>query len=63
MSGASCAGPPASYDAFIETEGVKIAKGGVEQLNGYMDRYEQLGTEGLVLCHWQNNQWTALRRL
>jgi hypothetical protein len=61
--GHSCDGPPASYDAFIETEGVKIAKGCVEQLSSYMDRHEQLGTQGLVLCQWQNSQWTALRRL
>jgi hypothetical protein len=61
--GHSCDGPPASYDAFIETGGVKIAKGGVEHLSRYMDRHEQLGTEGLVLCLWENNRWTALRRL
>src|SRR5437764_858882 len=59
----SCTGPPASYDAFIETDGVKIAKGCVEQLSRFMDRHEQLGTQGLVLHHWANNQWAALRRL
>ena len=59
----SCAGPPVSYEAFIEVEGVKIAKGGVGQLRGYMDRHELLGTRGLVLHHWANNQWAALRRL
>ena len=61
--GHTCEGPPASYEAFIEAEGVKIAKGGVEQLRGYMDRHEQLGTRGLILCQWLNNQWTTLRSL